>query len=135
MSHWRLSRRLVTVTLTGFLTIAALVTIVVGSGPYGRRVVEAEDITTYPEAGPDGNYRSFDQLPFKLFGYEWMTYFIGPMYSHGDPIVSWFNVHKKLDQMTLLFVANDDGAHCPHRHRARDKFGVAEEDRGGRGIR
>ena len=72
------------------------------SQPYGRRV-NATDIALYPEAGPDGNYRVYDQLPYKLFSNEWAIYFVGPMYSHGDPIAPWVNVHKKLDSMTLLF--------------------------------
>ncbi len=103
VSHWTLSRRLVTVALTGVLTISVLVPLMLGARPYGRRVV-ATDIPSYPEAGPDGNYRVYDKLPYKLIGSEWMTYFAGPMYSHGDPIVSSLNVHKNLDQETLLIV-------------------------------
>ena len=103
LTHWSLSRRLATVTVTGFLAITALVPLMLGAAPYGRRVVEA-DITLYPEAGPDGNYRPYDQLPYKLFGNEWTTYFVGPLYSHGDPIIPWLNVHKTLESTTLLFV-------------------------------
>jgi MFS family permease len=103
VSHWRRSHRLATVALTGFLTLAGLLPMWLDSQPYGRRV-NATDIALYPEAGPDGNYRAYDQLPYKFFGNEWMTYFVGPMYSHGDPIAPWVNVHKKLDSMTLLFV-------------------------------
>jgi len=103
VSRWQLSRRLAIVALTGFLTVAGLVPLMLGSEPYGRRVVES-DIATYPEAGPDGNYRPYDQLPYKLFGIEWITYFAGPMYSHGDPILSPLNVHKQLSPMNLLFV-------------------------------
>jgi len=103
VSRWSLSRRLVTVGLTGLLTVTALVPLTLGAMPYGRRVVES-DIAIYPEAGPEGNYRLYDQLPYKLFGNEWTTYFAGPMYSHGDPILSWLNVHKRLDPTALLFV-------------------------------
>ena len=103
VSRWRWSRRLAAVTLTGFLTLAGLLPMWLGSEPYGRRVVAA-DIALYPEAGPNGNYRIYDQLPYKLFGNEWVGYFVGPMYSHGDPIVSWFNVHKQLDPTIVLFV-------------------------------
>src|SRR5258706_2333856 len=103
VSHWSVSRRLVTLGLTGLITISALMPLILGARSYGRRVVES-DITTYPEAGPDGNYRVYDQLPYKLFGSEWTTYFAGPMYSHGDPIVSSLNVHKNLDPLTLVFV-------------------------------
>jgi len=39
------------------------------SKPYGRHVLAA-DIEAYPEAGPDGNYRPYDRLPFQLFGIE-----------------------------------------------------------------
>ena len=103
VSRWGWSRRLVTVALTGLLTMAGLLPLLLGSSPYGRRLVEA-DLAIYPEAGPDGNYRSFDQLPYKLFGNEWISYYVGPMYSHGDPLVPWFNVHKKLDSLNLIFV-------------------------------
>jgi len=103
VSHWRWSRRLATMALTGFLTLAGLLPMWLGSGPYGRRVVTS-DIALYPEAGPNGNYRVYDQQPYKLFGNEWVAYLVGPLYSHGDPIVSLFNIHKKLDQITVLFV-------------------------------
>ena len=103
VAQWGLSRRVTTVALVGVLTFAGLVPLMLGSEPYGRRVVDS-DIASYPEAGPDGNYRLYDQLPYKLFGYEFVTYLVGPLYSHGDPIVPWLNVHETLDQMTLLFV-------------------------------
>ena len=103
VSSWSLSRRLLTVGLAGILAISALVPLIIDAKPYGRRVVDA-DIGIYPEAGPDGNYRIYDQLPYKLLGNEWTTYFLGPLYSHGDPIAPWFNLHKKLEFMTLLFV-------------------------------
>ncbi len=101
VSRWRLSRRLALVALTGFLTSAALAPLVLGASSYGRRVVEA-DISKYPEAGPDGNYRSYDQLPYKLVGSEWTIYFAGPMYSHGDPIVQQLNVHENFTGTNLL---------------------------------
>ena len=44
---------------------------------YGRRV-NATDVALYPEAGPDGNYRAYDQLPYKLFSNEWAIYSSGP---------------------------------------------------------
>ena len=103
VAHWRWSRRLATVALTGFLTLAGLLPMWLDSQPYGRRVVAA-DIARYPEAGPEGNYRAYNQLPYKLFGNEWATYFVGPLYSHGDPIAPWFNIHKKLAPAGLLFV-------------------------------
>ncbi|MGH7872741.1 MAG: hypothetical protein ACREQO_11055, partial [Candidatus Binatia bacterium] len=103
VSQWSLSRRLAIVTLTGFITTAALAPLMLGARSYGRRVVDA-DIASYPEAGPDGNYRSYDQLPYKLFGNEWTTYFVGPMYSHGDPIVRSLNVHQNFAGTTLLLI-------------------------------
>jgi hypothetical protein len=103
VAQWGLPRRLATVALTAVLSLAALTPLLRGSEPYGRRIVDS-DIATYPEAGPDGNYRPYDQLPYKLFGYEFASYLIGPLYSHGDPIVPWLNAHQKLDRMTLLFV-------------------------------
>ena len=133
VSHWTLSRRLVTVGLTGILTISALVPLMLGARPYGRHVVEA-DITTYPEAGPDGNYRVYDQLPYKLFGNEWTTYFAGPMYSHGDPIASWLNVHKNLDQLTLLFALAVTGL-IVLIVILRGMISVLREDHSGGGIR
>ena len=103
VARWRWPRRLATVALTGFLTLAGLLPMWLDSQPYGRRVVAA-DIAQYPEAGPEGNYRAYDQLPYKLFGNEWAAYFVGPLYSHGDPIAPWFNIHKKLAPAALLFV-------------------------------
>ncbi len=108
VSHWRFSRRVAIVALTGFLTLTALIPLLLGSRPYGRRIVAA-DIETYPEAGPDGNYRPYDQLPYKLFGNESFVYYLGPMYSHGDPIAPWLNAHKKFDPVTLLFVLGVTG--------------------------
>ena len=61
VSHWELSRRLTIVALTGFLTVAALLPLMLGSASYGRRVVEA-DIAVYPEAGPDGPGCCFSSL-------------------------------------------------------------------------
>lgn len=101
--HWRWSQRLATVALTGFLTLAALLPMWLDSQPYGRRVIAA-DIVLYPEAGPDGNYRSYDQLPYRLFGNEWATYLVGPLYSHGDALAPWFNVHRRVDSSTALFI-------------------------------
>ena len=49
-----------------------------------------------PRLGPDGNYRAYDQLPYKLFSNEWAIYFVGPMYSHGDPIAPWVNVPQEI---------------------------------------
>jgi len=102
VSRWRWSRRLATLALTGFLTLAGLLPIWLDSRFYGRRV-NSTDIVLYPEAGPEGNYRAYDQLPYKLFGNEWAVYFIGPLYSHGDPIAPSVNIHKKLDSTILLF--------------------------------
>ncbi|MGZ8451406.1 MAG: hypothetical protein ACXWZE_04885, partial [Candidatus Binatia bacterium] len=56
----------------------------------------------YPEAGADGNYRPYDQLPYPLFGQESLSYYLGPLYSHGDAIAPWVNLHKNLDPVTLL---------------------------------
>lgn len=103
VSQWRGSRRLATMILTSFLTLAGLLPMWLDSQPYGRRVIAA-DIRLYPEAGPDGNYRVYDQLPYKLFGTESIAYFLGPTYSHGDAIVPWINAHKKLSSTTLLSV-------------------------------
>ena len=88
VSNWSVSHRLLTVGLTGILAISTLVPLIIDAKPYGRRVVDA-DIGTYPEAGADGNYRIYDQLPYKLLGNEWITYFLGPMmyasdYPHWD---------------------------------------------------
>ncbi|HEX6033292.1 MAG TPA: hypothetical protein VFY83_02615, partial [Anaerolineales bacterium] len=103
VSGWGFSRRLAVVALTGTLSVTTLLPLILGAGTYGRRIVET-DISIYPEAGPDGNYRPYDQLPYKIFGYELLSYFAGPFYSHGDPVVPWLNAHKHLDPMTLLFV-------------------------------
>jgi hypothetical protein len=108
VGRWTWSRRLVTLGLTGFLTIASMLPLIMGSRAYGRRVVES-DIVMYPEAGPDGGYLPHDRLPYKLFGFEWMAYFFGPMYSHGDPIASRLNVHKNFDRTTALFVMSMTG--------------------------
>jgi hypothetical protein len=133
VSHWGLSRRLTIVAITGFLTIAGVMPLMLGSKPYGRRVVEA-DIATYPEAGPDGNYRPYDQLPYKLFGVEGFSYFVGPIYSHGDPIVPWFKVHDKVDRVTLLFVLALTGL-IVLVVILNGMKSVMKEDRGGGGIR
>lgn len=101
VSRWPLWKRLLILSVVGCLTALAIVPLVVGSKPYGRRVVEA-DIAAYPEAGPDGNYRPYDQLPYKLFGAEIMTYLIGPLYSHGDPIVPALGMHRNLRQTPVL---------------------------------
>ena len=101
VSGWSFSRRLVTVGLAGVLAVSALLPMVLNAQSYGRRVVST-DTATYPEAGSDGNYRVYDQLPYQLFGIEWTSYFLGPLYSHGDPIVPALNLHKKLDSTTLL---------------------------------
>lgn len=72
VSQWSLPRRLTTLGLAGLLTLGSLVPLFLGSGAYGRRIVTA-DIVNYPEAGADGNYRPFDQLPYQLFGKEWLS--------------------------------------------------------------
>jgi len=101
VSRWTLPRRLVTLGLAGFLTLASLVPLFLGGSAYGRRIVTA-DIVNYPEAGADGNYRPHDQLPYPLFGNEWLSYYLGPLYSHGDALVPWLNVQKNLDAVNLL---------------------------------
>jgi hypothetical protein len=101
VAGWPLSRRLTMVVLTGVVAFVALVPLLLGSEPYGRRIVDT-DIQAYPEAGPDGNYRPYDQLPYKLFGYEFLAYLIGPLYSHGDPIAPWLNGHRNLDATIFL---------------------------------
>lgn len=101
VSHWSLRRRLVTLAITGLLTIGCLVPLLVGQGAYGRRLVAA-DIVNYPEAGSDGNYRPADQLPYPLFGQESISYYLGPMYSHGDAILPWLNLHMNLAPLALL---------------------------------
>ena len=103
VSKWSFSHRLRILALTAVLSSTGLVPLILGSLPYGRHVT-ASDIATYPEAGPDGNYRPYDQLPYKLFGHETVVYLLGPMLSHGDPIAPWFSLHKRLDHLPLLFV-------------------------------
>ena len=102
VSQWGLPRRLAILALTGTLTTTAMIPLIVGARSYGRRIV-ATDIINYPEAGPEGTYRSYDQVPYKLFGHEWIAYFVGPMYSHGDPIVPWLNIRKNLDYQSFVF--------------------------------
>lgn len=102
VSRWSVTRRLAVIGITGSLTLAGVAPLVLGSAGYGRRVVEA-DLMLYPEAGFDGNYRVYDQLPYQLFGPELATYLIGPLYSHGDALVPFVNVHKNLDTMSVLF--------------------------------
>ena len=101
VSSWSLQRRLVTLVLAGFLSVAGIVPLLIGSAAYGRRIVTA-DIADYPEAGTDGNYRPYDQLPYQLFGREWLAYYIGPMYSHGDALVPALNIQRNLDAGTQL---------------------------------
>jgi hypothetical protein len=103
VSKWRWPRRFIVVTTTGVLTMTILIPLFLGSGPYGRRILSG-DIDTYPETGPDGNYRVYDQLPYQLFGKESLVYYLGPMYAHGDPLVPWTNVHRALERGTLLVV-------------------------------
>ncbi len=109
VSHWSIYRRLGVLALTGFLTLAALLPLMLASKPYGRHVVAA-DIAKYPEAGPEGNYRPYDRLPYELFGTEWMLYYAGPLFSHGDPILSPINIHKNLGASTALGVIAVSGA-------------------------
>ena len=101
VSRWSLPRRLATLAVFGLLTLSCLVPLLVGNRAYGRRLVTA-DIVNYPEAGADGNYRAYDQLPYPLFGNESLSYYLGPLYSHGDAIAPWLNVHKNLAPVTLL---------------------------------
>ena len=103
VSRWSLRRRLVTLGFTGLLTLGCLVPLFLGGKAYGRRLVPA-DIVNYPEAGADGNYRPYDQQPYQVFGMESLSYFLGPMYSHGDAIVPSFNVHKNFRDGSLLAV-------------------------------
>jgi hypothetical protein len=133
VAQWGLSRRITTVMLVGVLTFAGLVPLMLGSEPYGRRVVDS-DIASYPEAGPDGNYRLYDQLPYKLFGYEFVIYLLGPLYSHGDPIVPSLNVHEKLGPMTLLFVLAVMGITVLFVIVRGMRSGL-KEDHGGAGLR
>jgi len=109
VSRWSLTRRLGILAITGLLTVATLIPLVLASKPYGRHVVAA-DISSYPEAGSEGNYRPYDRLPFELFGTEWMLYYAGPLFSHGDPIVSTTNIHKSLDGGRALGVIAISGA-------------------------
>ena len=102
VSAWSWLRRLTVLGVTGCLALMILLPLVLSSGSYGRRIV-ASDIETYPEAGPDGNYRAYDQLPYKLFGHETLAYYLGPLYAHGDPLVPWTNVHRGLEPGMSLF--------------------------------
>lgn len=97
VSAWTLRRRLVTLAAAGILSITSLLPLLLGSSTYGRRIVAA-DIGAYPEAGADGNYRAYDQLPYQLFGREWLTYYLGPLYSHGDALAPTLNLHHNLDR-------------------------------------
>jgi hypothetical protein len=109
VSRWNLSRRLGILTVTGLLALAALIPLVLASKPYGRHVVAA-DIATYQEAGPEGNYRPYDRLPFGLFGAEALVYYAGPLISHGDPISPSLNVHSNLDNRSaLVMIAASSG--------------------------
>ncbi len=101
VTRWSLRRRLATLAAAGLLTVSCLVPLLLGHGAYGRRLVAA-DTVNYPEAGADGNYRPYDQLPYPLFGQESLSYYLGPLYSHGDAIAPWVNLHKNLDPVTLL---------------------------------
>lgn len=103
VSAWSVRRRLASLGVAGLLTIICLVPLLVGSGDYGRRLVAA-DVTTYPEAGIDGNFRRSDQLPYPLFGPELFSYYLGPMYSHGDAIVAPLNAHKTSEPGKVLAV-------------------------------
>ena len=133
VAHWGLSRRITTVVFVGVLTFAGLAPLMLGSEPYGRRIVDS-DIASYAEAGPDGNYRLYDQLPYKLFGYEFVTYLLGPLYSHGDPILPWLNVHENLAPMTLLFVLAITGITVLFVIVRGMRSGL-EEDHSGAGLR
>lgn len=101
VSHWSLRRRLVALAVTGLITVGSLVPLILDGNAYGRRLLPA-DTADYPEAGPDGNYRPYDQQPYPLFGMESLTYFVGPMYSHGDAILPRLSVHKNLAGGSLL---------------------------------
>ena len=103
VSRWSLRRRLATLTAVGLLTMSCLAPLMVGSRAYGRRLIAA-DIVNYPEAGVDGNYRPYDQLPYPLFGQESLSYYLGPLYSHGDAIAPWLNLNKNVDPATLIAV-------------------------------
>jgi hypothetical protein len=103
VSGWSWERRLIVLGITGFSALTLLIPLFFGSAPYGRRIVPA-DVATYPEAGPDGNYRVYDQLPYRLFGQEALAYFVGPMYAHGDRLVPSTNFHKALEPTVLPLV-------------------------------
>ena len=133
VAGWRPPRRLVTVGLTGFLSIAAVAPLLLGAEPYGPRVDEA-DVAMYPEVGPEGGYRPFDRLPYKLFGGEWIYYYIGPMFGHGDPIVSWFNVQRMLDFKNVTFLLAGMGVVVLVVILGGIRT-VLKEDQGGVGIR
>ena len=109
VSRWSISRRLGILAVTGLLTLAGLIPLMLASKPYGRHVVAA-DIATYPEAGPEGNYRPYDRLPFGLFGAEALIYYAGPLISHGDPILASVNIHKNLDSRSALAMIAASGA-------------------------
>jgi hypothetical protein len=108
VSRWRRSRRLTVLGLTGLLTLVVLIPLMLGSTVYGRRIVES-DIGMYPEAGPEGGYQPFDRLPYKLFGPEWAINFLGPMYSHGDPIAPALNIHKNFEYKTSIYALGVTG--------------------------
>ena len=73
VSEWSWPRRLGVLAVTGFLALILLIPLFLGSGPYGRRIVPA-DIATYPEAGPDGNYRSMTSFPIGSLARKlWLT--------------------------------------------------------------
>lgn len=101
VAHWSVRRRLVTLGLTGLITLGCLLPLILGGQAYGRRIVVA-DIPNYPEASTDGNYRPSDQQPYQLFNNEIFSYFLGPMYSHGDAILPSLSAHKNLTGGSLL---------------------------------
>lgn len=101
VSSWSLSRRLTTLCLVALVTLSALAPLFLASQPFGRRMM-ATDIGNYPEVGTSGNYRRFDQLPYELFGGEWLSYYLGPLYSHSDAIAPKLNIHKRLLGVDLL---------------------------------
>ncbi len=95
VAQWSPRRRLITLALTGFIAVGCLMPILIDGQAYGRRLVAA-DVVNYPEAGSAGNYRPYDRQPYPLFGKETLTYYLGPMYSHGDPLVPQLNLHRNL---------------------------------------
>jgi len=103
VSSWSLRQRLATLVLVGALSVTALVPLFRGSEAYGRRIVAA-DVVNYPESGADGNYRAYDQLPYQVFGKEWLSFYLGPLYSHGDPIISALNIHHNTAGENSLYV-------------------------------